>query len=149
MNPVRVERKHLSAIAALEGEVFAHPWSEASLELLCTDTAIGFVVMDGTRAAAYGGMMCVAGEGQITNIATSPDHRRQGLAAKVVEALVNTARERGFYEISLEVRESNTAARALYASVGFKPIGIRKNYYKDPPENALVLKRGDYVPVST
>ena len=62
MTPVRVEREHLPAIAALEKEVFAHPWSEEALELLCTDTAIGFVLMDGARAAAYGGMMCVAGE---------------------------------------------------------------------------------------
>ena len=139
MKPVRVERKHLSAVAALEGEVFAHPWSEASLELLCTDTAIGFVVMDGTRAAAYGGMMCVAGEGQITNIATSPDHRRQGLAAKVVEALVNTARERGFYEISLEVRESNLPAIALYEKFGFAAVGKRPRFYTSPVEAAIVM----------
>ena len=135
----KVERKHLSAIASLESEVFAHPWSEASLELLCTDTAIGFVCMDGARAAAYGGMMCVAGEGQITNIATSPDYRRQGLAQKTVQALVNTARERGFYEISLEVRESNVPAIALYKKFGFVAMGKRPRFYTSPVEAAIVM----------
>ena len=137
--PVRVERAHLCAIAALEKEVFVHPWSEESLELLCTDTAIGFVLMDGTRAVAYGGMMCVAGEGQITNIATSPDYRRQGLAAKVVEALIGTARERGFYEISLEVRESNAPAIALYEKFGFMAMGKRPRFYTSPVEAAIVM----------
>lgn len=137
--PVRVERAHLRAIAALEKEAFVHPWSEESLELLCTDTAIGFVLMDGTRAVAYGGMMCVAGEGQITNIATSPDYRRQGLAAKVVEALIGTARERGFYEISLEVRESNAPAIALYEKFGFMAMGKRPRFYTSPVEAAIVM----------
>ena len=141
MRAERVEQKHLAAIAALESEVFAHPWSEEALQLLCTDTAIGFVVMDGTRAAAYGGMMCVAGEGQITNIATSPDYRRQGLAAKVVDALINTARERGFFEISLEVRESNLPAIALYEKFGFVAAGKRPRFYTNPVETAIVMVR--------
>ena len=141
MRAERVEQKHLAAIAALESEVFAHPWSEEALQLLCTDTAIGFVVMDGTRAAAYGGMMCVAGEGQITNIATSPDYRRQGLAAEVVDALINTARERGFFEISLEVRESNLPAIALYEKFGFVAVGKRPRFYTNPVETAIVMVR--------
>ncbi len=139
MTPVRVEREHLPAIAALEKEVFAHPWSEEALELLCTDTAIGFVLVDGTRAAAYGGMMCVAGEGQITNIATAPDYRRRGFAEQVTQALVNTARERGFYEISLEVRESNSPAIALYEKFGFAAMGKRPRFYTSPVEAAIVM----------
>ena len=141
MTLVRVERAHLPAIAALEKETFVHPWSEESLELLCTDTAIGFVLMDGTRAAAYGGMMCVAGEGQITNIATSPDYRRQGLGAKVLAALAEVARERGFYEISLEVRESNLPAIALYEKFGFVAVGKRPRFYTSPVETAIVMVR--------
>ena len=137
----RVEQKHLAAIAALEKETFVHPWSEEALQLLCTDTAIGFVLMDGTRAAAYGGMMCVAGEGQITNIATSPDYRRQGLGAKVMAALAEVARERGFYEISLEVRESNLPAIALYEKFGFVAVGKRPRFYTSPVETAIVMVR--------
>ena len=139
MTPVRVERKHLPAIAALEREAFVHPWSEESLEILCTDTAIGYVLMDGERAVAYGGMMCVAGEGQITNIATSPDYRRQGLAEKAMRALVDVARERGLFEISLEVRESNVPAIALYEKFGFVAMGKRPRFYTCPVEAAIVM----------
>lgn len=139
MTPVRVERAHLPAIAALEREAFSHPWSEKALELLCTDAAIGFVVMDGARAAAYGGMMCVAGEGQITNIATSPDYRRRGLGAAVLAALLEKARELGLTEISLEARESNTPAIALYEKFGFFVAGKRPRFYTDPVETALVM----------
>ena len=139
MTLVRVERAHLAAIAALEREAFVHPWSEESLEILCTDTAIGYVLMDGERAVAYGGMMCVAGEGQITNIATSPDYRRQGLGARVMDALVSTARERGFYEISLEVRESNAPAIGLYEKIGFAAMGKRPRFYTCPVEAAIVM----------
>ena len=135
----RVTRAHLPAIAALEKETFAHPWSEKALELLCTDTAIGFVWMDGTRAAAYGGMMCVAGEGQITNIATAPGYRRKGLAEKAVGALVNVARERGLFEISLEVRESNLPAISLYEKFGFAAMGKRPRFYTCPVESAIVM----------
>lgn len=135
----RVERAHLAAIAALEREAFVHPWSEQALALLCTDTALGFVVMDGARAAAYGGMMCVAGEGQITNIATSPDYRRQGLAQKAMAALVAAAKERGLFEISLEVRESNAPAIALYEKFGFSTVGKRPRFYTSPVETALVM----------
>ena len=139
MTPVRIERKHLPAIAAPEKEAFVHPWGEESLEILCTDAAIGFVLMDGARAAAYGGMMCVAGEGQITNIATSPDYRRQGLAERVMSVLVDTARERGFYEISLEVRESNFPAIGLYEKFGFVAMGKRPRFYTSPVEAAIVM----------
>jgi ribosomal-protein-alanine N-acetyltransferase len=139
MTPERVTPRHLGAIAALEREAFAHPWSEKALELLCTESAIGFVLMDGARAAAYGGMMCVAGEGQITNIATSPDYRRQGLAQQAMGALVAAARERGLCEISLEVRESNIPAISLYEKFGFAAMGKRPRFYTSPVESAIVM----------
>ena len=139
MTAVRVQRAHLSAIAALEREAFTHPWSEKALELLCTDAALGFVVMDGARAVAYGGMMCVAGEGQITNIATAPDHRDRGLGSLVMAALLAKARELGLCEISLEVRESNTPAISLYTRFGFEIAGRRNNFYTAPREHALVM----------
>lgn len=139
MTPVRVERAHLAAIARLEREAFVHPWSEQALELLCTDSAFGFVILEGERAISYGGMMCVAGEGQITNIATAPDCRGRGLAAKVMAALLEKAREMGLFEISLEVRESNAPAIALYEKFGFSVAGKRPRFYTNPTETALVM----------
>ena len=139
MTPVRVERAHLRAIVELEKEAFVHPWSEQALEILCTDTALGFVILEGERAVAYGGMMCVAGEGQITNIATAPDHRGLGLGTAVMGALVEKARELGLFEISLEVRESNAPAIALYEKFGFTVAGKRPRFYTNPTETALVM----------
>ena len=139
MTPVRVERAHLAAIAALECEAFAHPWSEQALALLCTDDAFGFVIMDGARAVAYGGMMCVAGEGQITDIATAPDRRGEGLGSVVMAALLQEARRRKLFEISLDVRESNAPAIALYEKFGFTVAGKRPRFYTNPTETALVM----------
>ena len=139
---IRVERfcqAHLSDVAALEGLCFAEPWSEESLRLLLGETAVGFVVTEAGRAVAYGGMLCVAGEGQITNIAVHPDCRRRGFGRAVTEALLDFARERGLCEVSLEVRESNEAAIALYRLLGFTACGVRRNFYQRPTENALVM----------
>ena len=139
MKPVRVERAHLAAIAQLEREAFVHPWSEEALALLCTDAAFAYVILEGERALSYGGMMCVAGEGQITNIATAPDHRGQGLGAKVMAALLEKAREMGLSPVSLEVRESNAPAIALYEKFGFTVAGKRPRFYTNPVETALVM----------
>jgi ribosomal-protein-alanine N-acetyltransferase len=137
--PTRVEKKHLAAIAALERAVFHAPWTEQALELLTGGSGFGFVLMQGDTAAAYGGMLTVLDEGQITNIATHPDHRRQGYARRVVAALLDTARTRGLATVTLEVRESNAAAIALYESFGFVTVGKRPRFYTHPTETALVM----------
>ena len=123
---VRMQACHLPDVAELERLCFAEPWSENSLALLLSETAVGFVVCDGARAVAYAGMMCVAGEGQITNVAVHPDYRRHGLGRAVVEALLQYARQNRFFEISLEVRASNRAAITLYETLGFSVCKITK-----------------------
>ena len=137
--PIRVQQEHLAAIAQLERECFVHPWPQEALGLLCTETAVGFVVMEGARALAYGGMLCVADEGQITNIATAPDHRGQGLGAAVMRAILEEARARGLVQISLEARESNLPAISLYEKFGFSVQGKRPRFYTSPVEAALVM----------
>ena len=140
MKPLRVALEHLDAIAALEQAAFAHPWSREALALLCGDTAFGFVCAEEGRAAAYGGMLSVLDEGQITNIATHPDYRRRGLGAAVLEALLAEARARGLAFVTLEVRESNVPAIALYQKLGFKTVGRRPGFYRSPTEAALLMQ---------
>ena len=130
----------LEAVAALERAVFAQPWSAQALQLLCGEMAFGFVCLDGDCAAAYGGMMTVLDEGQITNIATHPDYRRRGLGAAVVEALLCEARARELSFVTLEVRESNAAAIALYQKFGFVVVGRRPRFYTEPVETALIMQ---------
>lgn len=139
MTPVRVTPSHLPAIAELERAAFHAPWSENALQLLCSEQAFGFVWMEGTRAAAYAGMLCVAGEGQVTNVATHPDFRRRGLAAAVLAALLDEARARELFEVTLEVRESNVGAIALYEKFGFVTVGKRPRFYTHPVEAALIM----------
>lgn len=137
--PKRVKREHLAAISALEARVFHAPWSEDALALLLTDTAFGYAVIEEGEALCYGGMLTVLDEGQITNVATHPAHRRCGLAARVMEALLCEARERGLATVTLEVRASNEAAIALYRRYGFAVLGKRPRFYTHPVEDALIM----------
>ena len=130
----------LPDVAALERTVFKHPWSEAALTLLCGETAFGYAALEAGVVAAYGGMLTVLDEGQITNIATHPDHRRRGLGAAVVEALLCEARARALSFVTLEVRESNAAAIALYQKFGFVVVGRRPRFYTEPVETALIMQ---------
>lgn len=140
MKPVRIDDGMLEQIAALESASFVHPWSREALELLCGDTAFGFVIFEGGRAVAYGGMLTVLDEGQITNIATHPDYRRRGFGAAVLSALLEEARARDLAFVTLEARESNFPAIALYQKLGFETVGHRPRFYTAPVEGALVMQ---------
>lgn len=140
MSVTRILPQHIAGVAALEKEVFATPWSEKSLELLCGDAAFGFAVLEGDTVTAYGGMLTVLDEGQITNIATHPSYRRRGLAAGVLTALLDEARARGIALVTLEARVSNMAAIALYQKLGFSVVGKRPRFYTHPIEDALIMQ---------
>ena len=138
--PEKITKDALCGVAELEKLCFSQPWSVTSLELL-TKEGIGTGVVcrcDGI-VCAYGGMLVAVDEGQITNIATHPDYRRQGYGKAVVEALIKYAKNNRLESISLEVRESNRAAIELYSSLGFKTEGKRKDFYTKPTESALVM----------
>lgn len=140
MEVVRVTSELLDGLADIERAAFSHPWSAEALRLLCGDTAFGFAVIVGGTAVAYGGMLTVLDEGQITNIATHPANRRCGCAARVLEALLGEARQRGISFVTLEARESNAPALALYEKFGFRVVGHRPRFYTDPVETALVMQ---------
>ncbi len=134
-----IAREHLSDVAELERLCFSNPWSEDALGLLLSDAALGLVVMQNGRAVAYVGMMQVLDEGQVTNVAVHPDHRRRGLGARLLEGLDKEARARALAEIVLEVRVSNAAAIALYERSGYLTAGTRRGFYTNPREDALVM----------
>ena len=135
----KLTEAELFAAAELEALCFSEPWSENALKLLTTSDAVGFVCMEEGRAKAYGGMLYAPFEGQITNIAVAPDARRHGYGRAILDALIQDAEKKGLEQISLEVRESNEAAIALYRAFGFFVAGVRKNFYKHPTENGLVM----------
>ena len=140
IHPERLTAETIPGAAELEKLCFADPWSAKSLELLTNDgIGVGMVCRKDGIICAYGGMLVAVDEGQITNIATHPDFRRMGYGRAVVEALIKYAKNNRLESVSLEVRESNKAAIALYTDLGFKVEGKRKDFYKKPTESALVM----------
>lgn len=140
MSALRLTPAMLESTAALERAVFVHPWSAEALALLCGESAFGFACVSADTVVAYGGMLTVLDEGQITNIATHPNHRRRGHAAAVLTALLGEARARGLSFVTLEVRESNAAAIALYQKFGFEAVGYRPRFYTCPVEGARIMQ---------
>ena len=137
----RLEAKYISDVAKIEALCFSEPWSENAFSILLGDGALGMVALLDGVVAAYGGMLFVLDEGQITNIATHPEYRREGLGRMIVEALEREAKTLGLFELFLEVREQNAAARKLYSSCGWEEIGVRKNFYSKPTDNAVLMKK--------
>ena len=138
MNILAMEERHLAALAEIEQACFHAPWSETMLREELGKGIFLVAERDG-KAAGYVGCQTVLDEGYITNVAVSPDFRRQGIARALIAELIKQAQEKGLAFVTLEVRESNAAARALYAGAGFVPVGTRKNFYSNPTENAVLM----------
>ena len=135
----RFKSEDIVSVAEIERLCFDEPWSEKSLELLLDEKNAGFVAVIDGHVAAYGGIVTVLDEGQITNIATHPAYRRRGLAKGIMDAIDAFSCERKIIYLSLEVREQNTAARSLYELCGWHNAGIRKNFYSKPRDNAVIM----------
>jgi ribosomal-protein-alanine N-acetyltransferase len=134
----------LNAIATIESESFSDPWSERSFaEILLSPAAIFLVAArsDSKKIVGYVIALVVANEAEILNLATDVSLRRQGIGGELLDAGIAAVDARGAGQIFLEVRESNQPALALYRSRGFSPIGQRRKYYRNPVEDALVLRR--------
>ena len=132
-------------VAAIERRAFSDPWSANSFRALFGNPIVHFVVAEDKSAARLVGylvMWFVVDESEIANLAVSEDARRSGVGARLLDHALAAARERRSAVVFLEVRESNAAARALYASRGFEIAGRRAKYYRKPVEDALVLRRG-------
>ena len=133
---------HVPQIAELEKICFNDPWSEKSIASeLDNRLSLWLVAMDGDRVAGYVGSQSVLGETDMMNIAVHPDFRRRGIAEELVMKLVEELKVRGNHSLMLEVRVSNDPARNLYEKLGFQQVGLRKNYYRNPKEDALILRK--------
>lgn len=139
---MKMTQCHVSQIADLEKICFNDPWSENSIASeLGNRLSHWIVALDGEKVVGYVGSQTVLGETDMMNIAVHPDYRKQGIATELIEALIQVLKERGSHSLMLEVRESNDPAKELYLKMGFELVGIRKNYYRNPKENALILRK--------
>ena len=138
----KMTAREVPQVAELEKLCFAMPWSEKSVAgELDNPLALWLVAMEGDRLAGYVGSQTVMDETDMMNLAVAPQFRRQGGGEALVNALVASLTDFGSRCLTLEVRDSNEAARALYGKLGFTEIGRRRGYYRDPREDALILRK--------
>ena len=136
----KMQPEDLLQVCEIEKDNFSLPWSEKSfLESMERNDTLFLVALNGEEVAGYLGCYCVAGEGEITNVAVKSSYRRQGIGGKLLETLYQEAKALHTREFFLEVRESNEAAIGLYSRQGFVKEGVRKNFYEQPVENAVIM----------
>lgn len=134
--------EHIAEVAKIEKECFSSPWSEKALsEELTNDVSHFFVCLDDNEVVGYAGVHIMSGECYIDNIAVSASHRRQKIGSLLIEKLIDTAKNGGGEFISLEVRQSNKPAICLYEKFGFVSVGVRKNFYDFPTEDAIIMTK--------
>ena len=141
---VPMNADHLDELERLERICFSRPWSKRMLAEELDNACAAFLVAedaDSGKVLGYAGVLVMADEGYITNVAVFPEYRRHGIGAAIIEVFINFARGNDLAFLTLEVRPSNAAAIALYEGFGFAEVGRRKNYYDLPKEDALILTR--------
>lgn len=144
--PIRIvpmNAEHLDELERLERICFSRPWSRRMLAEELDNACAAFLVAqdDDGMVLGYAGLLVVADEGYITNVAVFPEYRRHGIAGRLIQVFLDFAQANQLAFLTLEVRPSNVAAIALYGGFGFTEVGRRKNYYDLPKEDALIMTR--------
>ena len=138
----QMNASHIGQVAQLEKLCFSDPWSEKSVASeLDNELSFWLVALDGDTVAGYIGSQSVLGESDMMNVAVHPAYRRQGIAEALATQLVQALKEKGNHCLTLEVRASNAPAIGLYEKLGFTEVGRRHNYYRNPKEDALILRK--------
>ena len=142
MNIIKMNSDHVPQIAYLETVCFHDPWSEKSIASeLENALSLWLVAVEGDEVIGYVGSQTVLGWTDMMNVAVHPDHRRKGVGEKLVLALEDALKEQESTCLTLEVRASNEPAKSLYEKLGFTEVGRRKNYYRNPKEDALIMRK--------
>ena len=131
-----------SGIADLEDKIFSDPWSYRDVQdLICTEGGMCFTAIDNGEVIAYVIGRLIAPEGEIYRIAVAPHKRQRGIGYRLLDYAVKTSKGQGLERLFLEVRSKNVPAIRLYTAYGFKEIGVRKKYYKNPDDDAIIMLR--------
>jgi len=139
----QAEEKDIHQIAEIDKLCFSTPWSEDSFtqEITSNDIALYIVAVIDDLIVGYAGLWLIVDEGHITNVAVHPDFRRRKIAKALVQVLIDVSEKKGAVRHTLEVRTLNDAAIRLYEAFGFQEVGIRKGYYEDDNEDAIIMWR--------
>ena len=135
-----MEIDDLSQVMEIENATFAVPWTEMGyFSFLMREDTLFLVAEEEGKILGYCGLLMVLDEGDITNVAVEKSRRGQGIGEALVRELADRAARRGIALLHLEVRQSNQAARGLYRKLGFLEDGLRKGYYEEPREDAVLM----------
>ena len=142
MEIVKMTVDHVPQIAQLEKVCFSDPWSENSVASeLYNPLSLWLVAVEDQIVLGYVGSQSVLDEADVMNVAVHPDFRRRHIGQVLIERLIEMLREQAVHSLALEVRVSNESAIALYQKLGFVQVGRRPNYYRNPKEDALILRK--------
>jgi len=138
---MRMRRRHLRGVMGIERQVYPRPWSPNLFltEMMESSNRCYLVARIEKQIVGYGGLICYGEEAHVTNIAVDPEQHRHKIGTRLMYELVVGGLELGAEAVSLEVRVSNWGAQRLYGNFGFRPVGIRKNYYQEINEDALIM----------
>lgn len=135
-------RDDIDDILEISNCSFAIPWSKNSFELELKNTFAKYIIAKhNNKVIGFGGMWLIIDEGHITNIAVHPEYRKFGVGSAILEKMISFSKENNIIGLTLEVRTSNIAAQNLYSKFDFKEEGIRKKYYEDNGEDAIIMWR--------
>lgn len=130
-------------MAELDKLCFSAPWSESAFHQELNENSLAFYIVaelaETGQIIGYAGLWMIQEEGHITNVGVHPDYRRRKIGAAIVQVLMEESRKCGITTFTLEVRASNDKAINLYKKFGFLPVGVRKGYYEDNQEDALIM----------
>lgn len=136
----KMTEKDIPQVCAIEKETFSEPWTEEDFRNSYQELNNGYLVAEVDESlAGYCGYWGIAGEGYIYNVAVKKEFRRNKIGYHMMKALLEDAFHRGITSLTLEVRYSNEAAIKLYESLGFERVGIRKDFYSKPKEDAVIM----------
>jgi [ribosomal protein S18]-alanine N-acetyltransferase len=140
-----MRRRHLRGVMAIERQVYPRPWSP---NLFVSEMTAGhgrayLVALEDRRVVGYGGLISYGDEAHVTTIAVDPDRQRRKIGSRLLHELIRRAQDLGAHAVSLEVRVTNWGAQRMYARFGFRPVGIRKGYYQETNEDAVVMWTDD------
>ena len=137
-----MDESHVTRVVELEKLCLSAPWSENSIRYELTNPlSLWLVAVEDGKLLGYVGSQSVMGEADMMNVAVDPESRRRGIGRRLVEDLVQALKDRQVNSLTLEVRASNEPAKALYGQLGFLQVGRRPNYYRNPKEDALILRK--------
>lgn len=142
MKIVNMTADHVASVAELEKLCFRDPWSEKSVASeLNNPLSLWLVALEDGGVVGYVGSQTVMDETDMMNVAVHPDHRRRGIGQQLIDELVRRLEKQGSVSLTLEVRASNEPAKQMYEKLGFAIAGRRPNYYRNPKEDALILRK--------